>query len=58
MTGPKSYTLGQLMFFQAKMTDTITGSSGDQRIYVNKCFMTPSRDSTSNPTYVIVDNYG
>ncbi|XP_073329199.1 zona pellucida sperm-binding protein 3 [Pagrus major] len=54
ITGTKTYTLGQPMYFQAKGADT----SGGQRMYINKCFMTASQDSTSNPKYTIIDNQG
>lgn len=54
ITGSKTYTLGQPMYFQAKGAD----SSGSQRMYINKCFMTASQDSTSNPKYTVIDNQG
>ncbi|KAM8771514.1 zona pellucida sperm-binding protein 3 [Acanthopagrus schlegelii] len=54
ITGSKTYTLGQPMYFQAKGQD----SSGSQRMYINKCFMTASQDSTSNPKYTVIDNQG
>ncbi|XP_044202142.1 zona pellucida sperm-binding protein 3 [Thunnus albacares] len=57
ITGAKTYTLGQLMYFEAKRPDN-TASSGDQRMYINKCFMTASQDPNSSPKYAIIDNQG
>ncbi|XP_040001668.1 zona pellucida sperm-binding protein 3 [Xiphias gladius] len=57
ITGAKTYTLGQPMYFEAKQPDS-TASSGDQRIYINKCFMTAYQDPNSNPKYTVIDNQG
>lgn len=57
ITGAKSYTLGQPMYFEAKQPDG-TARSGDQRIYFKKCFITASQDSNSNPKYAVIDNHG
>ncbi|KAG8015138.1 Zona pellucida sperm-binding protein 3 [Nibea albiflora] len=57
VTGTKTFTLGQPMYFAAKKPDS-TASSGDQRLYVNKCFMTASQDSNSSPKYTVIDNQG
>ncbi|XP_070781317.1 zona pellucida sperm-binding protein 3 [Enoplosus armatus] len=57
ITGAKTYTLGQPMYFEAKRPDS-TARSGDQRMYVNKCFMTASQDANSNPKYTVIDNQG
>lgn len=50
-------TLGQPMYFEAKQPDGTTKSE-DQRIYINKCFITASRDPSSNPRYTVIDNKG
>ncbi|XP_068178602.1 zona pellucida sperm-binding protein 3 isoform X2 [Antennarius striatus] len=56
ITGEKSYTLGQAMYFEAKRPDGTT--SGDKRIFINKCFMTASLNPRSNPKYTVIDNQG
>lgn len=57
ITGTKTYTLGQLMYFEAKQPDD-TAQSGNHRIYVKSCFMSASQDSSSNPKYTVIDNHG
>nr|XP_046261065.1 uncharacterized protein zp3c isoform X2 [Scatophagus argus] len=57
ITGTKTYILGQPMYFEAKPPDS-TATSGDKRIYINKCFMTPYQDPNSNPKYIVIDNRG
>uniref|UniRef100_A0A3B4VF46 Zona pellucida glycoprotein 3c n=1 Tax=Seriola dumerili TaxID=41447 RepID=A0A3B4VF46_SERDU len=57
ITGPKTYTLGQPMYFEAKQPDN-TAPSGDQRLYINKCFMTANQDPNSSPKYTAIDNQG
>ncbi|XP_023277786.1 zona pellucida sperm-binding protein 3-like [Seriola lalandi dorsalis] len=57
ITGPKTYTLGQPMYFEAKQPDN-TAHSGDQRLYINKCFMTANQDPNSSPKYTAIDNQG
>ncbi|XP_028313920.1 zona pellucida sperm-binding protein 3 [Gouania willdenowi] len=54
--GTRSYTLGQLMFFQASGPDV--SHSGDKRLYINKCYMTASQNPNSSPRYTIIDNQG
>ncbi|XP_034717480.1 zona pellucida sperm-binding protein 3 [Etheostoma cragini] len=53
VTGAQSYNLGETMYFQAKQL-----SNSGNRIYINKCFMTASRNPTSSPKYMVIDNYG
>ncbi|XP_032398951.1 zona pellucida sperm-binding protein 3 [Etheostoma spectabile] len=53
VTGAQSFNLGETMYFQAKPL-----SASGNRIYINKCFMTASRNPTSSPKYTVVDNYG
>ncbi|KAM7009831.1 zona pellucida sperm-binding protein 3 [Tautogolabrus adspersus] len=57
ITGDKTYTLGQPMYFEAKRP-TGTTRSGDQRMFVNKCFMTASSNPNSSPKYTVIDNHG
>ncbi|KAM9363609.1 zona pellucida sperm-binding protein 3 [Symphorus nematophorus] len=57
ITGAKTYILGQRMYFEAKGPDSIA-RSGSQRLYINRCFMTPSQSSNSSPKYTVIDNYG
>ncbi|XP_026025864.1 zona pellucida sperm-binding protein 3 [Astatotilapia calliptera] len=57
VTGTKIYTLGQSMYFEASVLYT-TASSRNKRLYINKCFMTPSSNPDSNPKYTVVDNNG
>nr|XP_019939325.1 PREDICTED: zona pellucida sperm-binding protein 3-like [Paralichthys olivaceus] len=57
LTGSKTYTLGQPMFFEAKKADA-TATSGDPRMYINKCFMTANQYPDSNPKYTVIDNQG
>uniref|UniRef100_A0A3P8TQN9 ZP domain-containing protein n=1 Tax=Amphiprion percula TaxID=161767 RepID=A0A3P8TQN9_AMPPE len=57
ITGIKSYILGQLMFFQASGAVS-TPSSGKERLYINKCFVTTSQDPNSHVKYTVIDNYG
>ncbi|XP_055079356.1 zona pellucida sperm-binding protein 3 [Periophthalmus magnuspinnatus] len=55
MTRP--YVLGDPMIFEARLpSDTIT--SADERMYISKCFITPSQFPNSSPKYTIIDNYG
>ncbi|XP_030582276.1 zona pellucida sperm-binding protein 3 [Archocentrus centrarchus] len=57
ITGTKTYALGQPMYFEASVLYN-TASSRNKRLYINKCFMTPSSDPDSNPKYTVVDNQG
>ncbi|XP_040893065.1 zona pellucida sperm-binding protein 3 [Toxotes jaculatrix] len=57
ITGAKTYTLGQPMYFEAKQSDK-TAKSEDQRMYINKCFMTANQDPNSSPKYTVIDNQG
>ncbi|XP_005925069.1 zona pellucida sperm-binding protein 3 [Haplochromis burtoni] len=57
VTGTKIYTLGQSMYFEASVLYH-TASSRNKRLYINKCFMTPSSNPDSNPKYTVVDNNG
>uniref|UniRef100_A0A8C6UW02 ZP domain-containing protein n=1 Tax=Neogobius melanostomus TaxID=47308 RepID=A0A8C6UW02_9GOBI len=54
MTTP--YSMGDTMFFEVKQPDG-TASSANERIYINKCFITSSffPSSTQN---AVIDNYG
>ncbi|XP_071764874.2 zona pellucida sperm-binding protein 3 [Centroberyx gerrardi] len=59
IAGSKTYTMGQPMQFVAKLSDnTATQKSGNQKLYVNKCFMTASQDPNSSPKYTVIDNQG
>ncbi|XP_063739327.1 zona pellucida sperm-binding protein 3 [Eleginops maclovinus] len=53
----KSFVLGQPMYFVAKKLEK-AASTGEMRMYINKCFMTASQDSTSTPKYTVIDNHG
>lgn len=55
ITGAKTYTLGQPMYFEAKQPGN---SASDKRIYINKCFMTASQDPDSSPKYTVIENQG
>ncbi|XP_060941286.1 zona pellucida sperm-binding protein 3 [Limanda limanda] len=57
LSGSKTYTLGQPMFFEAKAADATT-KSGHQRMYINKCFMTADQSPSSNPKYTVIGNQG
>ncbi|XP_059207763.1 zona pellucida sperm-binding protein 3 [Centropristis striata] len=57
ITGSKTYTLGQPMYFEAKRSDTSTAAA-DQRIYINKCYMTATQDPNSSTKHVVIDNRG
>ncbi|TKS69128.1 Zona pellucida sperm-binding protein 3 [Collichthys lucidus] len=57
VTGTKTFTLGQPMYFEAKKPDG-TAQSGLQRLYINKCFMTAAQDYNTNPKYIVIDNQG
>lgn len=57
ITGARTYTLGQPMYFEAKHPDG-TAKPGEQRIYINKCFMTASQNPSSNPKYTVIENKG
>ncbi|XP_057699980.1 zona pellucida sperm-binding protein 3 isoform X1 [Corythoichthys intestinalis] len=52
--GDQTFVLGQPMYFEVKQTNTST----DQRLYINKCFMTASEDPYSEPKYTVIDNQG
>lgn len=45
------------MYFEAKRA-TGTAKSADQRIYVNRCFMTGTEDPNSKNKYTVIDNRG
>lgn len=51
-----SYTLGQPMQFEA--TSVMISGPGNQRIYIDQCFMTASLDPNATPKYPIIDNHG
>ncbi|CAL8269489.1 unnamed protein product [Gadus morhua 'NCC'] len=55
LTGPQTYNLGDTIYFEASL---VGGLDPDQRLYVNKCYMTASEDSSSNPQYVVIDKLG
>lgn len=57
ITNAKTFTMGDPVFFEAKQPED-TGIFGDQRIYINKCFMTASSNPNSNPKYAVIDNQG
>ncbi|XP_029017133.1 zona pellucida sperm-binding protein 3 [Betta splendens] len=52
--GSKTYTMGELMYFEAKQPQ----NSGQKRLYINKCFVTASPNPTSSPSYTLIDNQG
>ncbi|KAM7393788.1 hypothetical protein PAMP_020635 [Pampus punctatissimus] len=56
ITGVKTYDLGQTMYFEAKQTNP--SPPGNKRLYIHKCFMTASPDSSSKSQYVIIDKQG
>ncbi|XP_076001815.1 zona pellucida sperm-binding protein 3 [Genypterus blacodes] len=58
LIGGKVYTLGQPMFFVAKQVGSTAIAVSGQRLYINKCFMTASQDSSSTPKYTVIDNQG
>lgn len=53
----KNYTLNQLMQFEAANPSMLSGP-GNQRIYIDKCYVTPSLDPNSPLQYKVIDNYG
>ncbi|XP_061736948.1 zona pellucida sperm-binding protein 3 isoform X1 [Nerophis ophidion] len=55
IVGDKSFMLGEPMYFEVKRADD---RPTDLRLYIKKCFMTPSRDPNSEPKYAIIDNQG
>ncbi|XP_061130985.1 zona pellucida sperm-binding protein 3 [Syngnathus typhle] len=55
VVGDKTFILGQPMYFVVKRADD---ASSDQRLYINKCFMTPRQDPYSEPKYTVIDNQG
>ncbi|XP_061534843.1 zona pellucida sperm-binding protein 3 [Phycodurus eques] len=55
IVGDKMFILGQPMYFEVKQTDS---TSTDQRLYINKCFMTAFQDPYSDPKYTVIDNQG
>ncbi|XP_053275483.1 zona pellucida sperm-binding protein 3 [Pleuronectes platessa] len=57
LSGSKTYILGQLMFFEAKTAEATT-KSGDQRMYINECFMTADQSPNSQPKYTVIANRG
>ncbi|XP_062244804.1 zona pellucida sperm-binding protein 3 [Platichthys flesus] len=57
LSGSKTYTLGQPMFFEAKTADATT-QSGNQRMYINECFMTADQSPNSTPKYTVIKNQG
>lgn len=57
ITNAQTYAMGAPIYFEAKQSEK-TGDSGDQRIYINKCFMTASPNPNSSPKYAVIDNQG
>ncbi|XP_068607060.1 zona pellucida sperm-binding protein 3 [Brachionichthys hirsutus] len=57
ISSDQSYTLGQAMYFEAKQPNGTT-TSGDQRLYIDKCFMTASLNPGSAPKYTVIDKRG
>uniref|UniRef100_A0A667XLM5 Zona pellucida glycoprotein 3c n=1 Tax=Myripristis murdjan TaxID=586833 RepID=A0A667XLM5_9TELE len=55
ITKSKIYTLGQPMYFVVKKSEK---DAGNQRLYVNKCFVTASQDPSKTPKYTVLDNQG
>ncbi|XP_020797542.2 zona pellucida sperm-binding protein 3-like [Boleophthalmus pectinirostris] len=55
MTRP--FVMGEPMFFEAKQPDGAP-TSADDRMYINKCFITPSLVLSSSTNYTVIDNYG
>ncbi|XP_033479692.1 zona pellucida sperm-binding protein 3 [Epinephelus lanceolatus] len=55
--GSKTYTLGHPMYFEARQPSS-SAMSGEQRLYINKCFMTASADPNSSPKHALIDDYG
>lgn len=53
---PNHY-MGQPIFFEAK-PPADTPPSANERLYINKCFMTSSQSPTSSPKYTVIDNFG
>ncbi|KAK7930286.1 hypothetical protein WMY93_006681 [Mugilogobius chulae] len=53
----KPYDMGGIIVFVAKLPDG-TPTSADDRLYINKCFVTPSIIPSSTPKYTVIDNYG
>ncbi|XP_061686504.1 zona pellucida sperm-binding protein 3 isoform X2 [Syngnathoides biaculeatus] len=53
--GDKMFILGQPMYFEVKQVERI---ATEQRLYINKCFMTAFQDPYSEPKYTIIDNQG
>lgn len=51
-----SYTLGQPMQFEA--TSAMIPGPGNQRIYIDQCFMTATLDPNATPKHTIIDNHG
>lgn len=48
--------MGVPLSFEAKQSE-IKGAP-DQRIYINKCFMTAFPNPNSSPKYAVIDNQG
>lgn len=57
IAGSKTYAMGDFMYFEAKQRHN-RGSSANQRIYIDKCFVTASPRPDSSPTYALIDNHG
>uniref|UniRef100_A0A3B3R544 ZP domain-containing protein n=1 Tax=Paramormyrops kingsleyae TaxID=1676925 RepID=A0A3B3R544_9TELE len=48
------YLLGQPMNFEVKVPQ----KTRNERVYVNKCYVTKSANPTSTPRFAVIDNYG
>ncbi|XP_054459756.1 zona pellucida sperm-binding protein 3 [Anoplopoma fimbria] len=57
ITGTRTYTLGEPMYFEVKNPDSSTTSAA-KRVYINYCFMTASSNPNSTPKYTIIQNQG
>ncbi|XP_077575619.1 zona pellucida sperm-binding protein 3 [Stigmatopora nigra] len=55
IVGHQTFVLGQPMYFVVKQSNN---TSTNQRLYINKCFMTASEDPYSEPQYMVIDNHG
>lgn len=57
LTGNETIPLGHMLYFEASRA-VGTGSSVNERIYIIKCFLTTSKDPSSEPKYYVIDKGG
>lgn len=57
LTGNETIPIGKMLYFEASQA-VGTGSVVKGRLYIIKCFLTTSKDPSSEPKYYVIDKGG